>query len=124
MVQETNIDANGDRQIACLLSGADQARRGAAIADQLFAHVTETRALDDGYAVRLPGGDEWFERVAAFVAAERRCCPFFRFEIVSEPDGGPIWLRLRGLPGVKEFVATEMLRLAIDRAAGSSDRTA
>ena len=105
MDQETTSDTNGGRPIACLLSEADQARRGAEIADRLFAHAAETRELADGYAARLPGGDEWFDRVAAFVAAERRCCPFFRFEIVSEPDGGPIWLSLRGEPGVKEFVA-------------------
>ena len=110
MEQSTNNESTGGRQIACLLSEADQARRGAEIADDLFFHVAETRELADGYAVRLPGGDEWFERVAAFVAAERRCCPFFRFEIVSEPDDGPIWLSLRGEAGVKEFVATAMLR--------------
>ena len=42
---------------------------------------------------------------AAFVAAERRCCPFLTFEIAFEPHGGPVWLRLRGSPRIKQFVA-------------------
>ena len=109
MDQPTRTETAGGRPIGCLLSEAEQARRGAEIAGEIFGHAAETRELDDGYAVRLPGGDGWFERVAAFVAAERRCCPFFRFEIVAEPDGGPLWLSLRGEPGVKEFVATAML---------------
>jgi hypothetical protein len=102
--KNTSATAGTTRPIACLLSEAEQARRGAEVAEQIFGHVIERRELDDGYAFRLPGDGEWFDRVAAFVAAERRCCPFFRFEIVSEPDAGPIWLTLRGEPDVREDV--------------------
>ena len=102
----TTATVGDEPPIACLLSEAEQAQRGEEIAEQLFGQVAETRELDDGYAFRLPGDGEWFERVAAFVAAERRCCPFFRFEIVAEPEAGPLWLTLRGRPGVKAFVAS------------------
>jgi hypothetical protein len=33
------------------------------------------------------------------------CCPFFTFELTFEPDSGPIWLRVRGQEGVKEFIS-------------------
>lgn len=97
------------RPIACQLSEIDLARRGAQVADDVFRHIAETRELPDGYAVRLPGDDPWLERVVAFVAAERRCCTFFHFGIDIEPDGGPIWLTLRGDAGVKAFVAQAFL---------------
>lgn len=106
MDTKTTAPVGDERPIACLLSEAEQAQRGEEIAEQLFAQVAETRELDDGYAFRLPGDGEWFERVTAFVAAERRCCPFFRFEIVVEPEAGSLWLSLRGRPGVKAFVAS------------------
>jgi hypothetical protein len=36
---------------------------------------------------------------------ERRCCPFLRLELSFDPSNGPVWLRFRGGPGVKEFLA-------------------
>jgi len=97
------------RPIACQLSEIDLARRRAQVADELVRHVAETRELPDGFAVRLPGDDPWLERVVAFVAAKRRCCPFFHFGIDIEPDGGPIWLTMRGEAGVKDVVAQTVL---------------
>ncbi len=43
-----------------------------------------------------------------FITAERECCPFFRFELIVEPDDGPVWLRLRGSDEVKAFVFGEL----------------
>ncbi len=34
--------------------------------------------------------------VAAFVAFERRCCPFFRFALVLDPDDGPLTMTITG----------------------------
>jgi hypothetical protein len=39
-----------------------------------------------------------------FIAVERKCCPFFAFELVFEPQEGPMWLRLKGPEGVKSFI--------------------
>ena len=36
---------------------------------------------------------------------ERRCCPFLQLELSFDPSNGPVWLRFRGGPGVKEFLA-------------------
>jgi hypothetical protein len=32
------------------------------------------------------------------------CCPFFNIELRCESDDGPLWLRLTGQPGTKEFI--------------------
>ena len=41
--------------------------------------------------------------------AERKCCPFFRFDITVEPDEGPIWLEIGGSDRVKQFVADNIV---------------
>ena len=91
--------------IACTLSARDLAQRGRELADALFAAVVGVRELEDGFAFGFPSDGNRLAELAAFVEAERRCCAFFRFEIVVEPNRGPVWLRLRGGEGVKEFVA-------------------
>ncbi len=54
--------------------------------------------------LRIDGEGERTETVLSMVASERECCPFFRFEIVIEPAGGPIWLTLTGPSGKREFI--------------------
>jgi hypothetical protein len=44
----------------------------------------------------------WLE----FVSIESRCCPFLRFSIEVEAEGGPIELHLGGREGVKAFLVS------------------
>lgn len=91
--------------IACLLSERDQAIRGEEIAATLFTHVAAIDELPDGYAFRFENPEAHLDDVMAFIAAERRCCPFLTFEVAFLPQLGPLWLRLRGSPAIKTFVA-------------------
>ncbi len=93
-----------DLPIACSLPGEEQIARGEMIAEDLFAGADRVDELPDGYAFRFAVTDDRIDRLARFIAAERRCCPFFTFELVFEPAEGPVWLRLRGPEGVKEFI--------------------
>lgn len=102
-------ESAGDFPIACSLSDPELARRTAELETNLFAGVLETQELPDGYAFRFPAETGWLVSLATFIAEERRCCPFFVFELVCEPGEGPIWLRLRGREGVKEFIAQQFL---------------
>jgi hypothetical protein len=94
-----------DELIACLLSEREQAIRGDEIAETLFATVNAIAELGDGYGYRFDDGDQRLEEILAFIAAERRCCPFLTFEVAFAPHGGPLWLRLRGSQRIKAFVA-------------------
>lgn len=98
-----------DIPIACALSDPEKARRIAALEVEIFAAALESRELSDGYAFRFPSDGEWLTRLAAFIVDERQCCPFFTFELVVEPGEGPIWLRLRGRDGVKDFIRDQFL---------------
>jgi hypothetical protein len=94
-----------DDVIACLLSEREAAIRGEELAGGLFAAVEEVAELLDGYGYRFPSDDSQLEPLFEFIAAERRCCPFLTFELAFEPHGGPLWLRMRGSPQVKAFIA-------------------
>jgi hypothetical protein len=98
------VDAANELPIACTLSGAELAERGDEVGD-LFKAVEQVRELADGYAFRFSGSDASASSLLEFVLAERRCCPFFTFELVFEPNSGPIWVHLRGSSAIKEYVA-------------------
>ena len=67
----------------------------------------ETEELPDGYAFRLQTEQVSLGELAEYVTSERKCCPFFDFEIELKRESGPLWLRLRGEPGVKSFMRHE-----------------
>ena len=91
-------------ELACTLSGRELSERQDGALLELLAGAEETTELSDGYELRFPGSAEWAQRLAAFIEFERECCAFFTFELVFQPQHGPISLRLRGPDGVKDFI--------------------
>jgi hypothetical protein len=49
--------------------------------------------------------DQRKEAVGGLLNASRLACPFVRFELVFEPGGGEIMLRVRGPKGTRQFVS-------------------
>lgn len=75
---------------------------------RLFGALCEaTEELVDGYAFRFAA--EAFPLVTAFVAHERRCCPFFTFRIEVPPAETAITLRINGSPAAKALIKAERL---------------
>lgn len=100
--------------LACVLDAIPAAERPAHVKllARLFgAAVREQCDLPgtaDGYAYRFEA--ETFDDVARFITNERRCCPFLRFTVELSPDGGPLWVRLTGPAGTREFLDAELRR--------------
>lgn len=63
--------------------------------------IQSVEELPDGYGFGFEPGMDILLTLAEFVSRERLCCPFFHFEIITEPEGGPVWLRLKGSAPVK-----------------------
>ena len=103
MIEQT--PAVQETPIACNLTGEDLAERGNEVRN-LFDETEEVRELDDGYAFRFSGSDAMAPRLLEFTLEERRCCPFFTFDLVFTPNEGSIWVQLRGSAAVKEYVAS------------------
>jgi len=62
------------------------------------------RELSDGYEFEFPTDRETYQLLTEWVIEERLCCPFLDIDLHLSREGGPLWLRLTGRPGTKEFI--------------------
>lgn len=108
-----------DDEFACDLTALtpDEREHHIAASARLFGSMLEGRELADGFALRVPDGPDTLAALADFIEHDRRCCPFFRFTLVVEPHGGPIWLHITGAPGIKLPLAAELGGLLPDAVA-------
>jgi hypothetical protein len=92
--------------IACDLSALTARERTmrAELAARIRSLATQLVELEDGYALRLASEPEVARHALEWMLLESRCCPFLRMELVVEAERGPLWVRLRGAAGVKEFL--------------------
>jgi hypothetical protein len=87
--------------IACTLAEADMAARRAEMA-VIARDLVSAEPDATGAVLRFAPRAGTRERVAAFVAAESRCCPFLRMELRDEP--GALTLTVAGPPGSEPVV--------------------
>ena len=82
--------------------------RYVALSRKLRSAGEERRDLDNGYAFRLAPEKISLVEIADWITFERRCCPFFNLQLEAEPNDGPIWLRMTGAGGIKQFIRSEI----------------
>jgi hypothetical protein len=98
-----------DMPIACCLTSAELCELEATLLAQFRSAVIGTEELRDGYAFRVPGDGKWIAIIAKMIVAEGECCPFLTFELVAQPNMGPVIVRVTGPTGTKEFLKTVLL---------------
>jgi hypothetical protein len=91
--------------VACTLTPETMATRRAALLPGLWARAEARLDTSDGYRLKFDSTSDTLRAILTTVDAERRCCRFLEFQIIVEPDTGPIWLSLSGPPGTREFLA-------------------
>ena len=106
MVMARHPVARGNEQFACNMAALTKTERAThrELTQRLLGAVEERRELQSGYAFRLPA--KTLLTAAQWVSLERRCCPFFAFELVLAKDA--LWLRISGAKGIKEFLRAEL----------------
>jgi hypothetical protein len=65
------------------------------------------RELKNGYEFEFPGDTATYQLLTEWAIQEHLCCPFFDISLRLEPEGGPLWLRLSGRQGTKEFIKVD-----------------
>ena len=95
-----------DIPVACRLSDAEFRKREATLLAQFKSALVASEELADGYAFRIPGDEKSFAVLANLIMAERECCPFLTFEVVAQPNMGPVIVRVTGPGSAKEFLKT------------------
>jgi hypothetical protein len=94
--------------LSCNLAALDetQRKRRALLDEWLQVGTVDIAELSDGYAFHLDPVSLAARHVEEFVALERLCCPFLRFESQRyREESGPV-LEIRGPAGVKEFLVS------------------
>jgi len=76
----------------------------------LLKLTKSTRELPNGYEFELPADNKTYQLLTEWAFNERLCCPFFDIGLRFDREGGPLWLRLTGRPGTKEFIKEEFDR--------------
>jgi hypothetical protein len=74
---------------------------------RMLPAIRESREISDGYTFELDAHRVAVKDLATWVDFERRCCPFFDFQIDWRRENGPLMLQLTGRTGVKEFIRSE-----------------
>jgi len=96
--------------IACDMSvlSQDQRERHLTTSRELFSNLQAIQEVANGYEFRLADDPNTLLKAAEFISLEKLCCPFLNFAIEVNAEGGPVWLRLTGREGVKEFIREEI----------------
>jgi hypothetical protein len=85
----------------------DQRARHHQLIVRVTSAVTEVQELKDGYSLRVNTAQAPLVDVAEWVDLERRCCPFFDFQMDVHGEDGSLWLSLKGRDGVKDFIRAD-----------------
>ena len=99
--------AHAEGAFACNMKALTKGERAThqKVSRALFEAIEERQELANGFAFRLPPAT--LTKTAQWVSLERKCCPFFNFELDLEKDDGPLWLRVTGSEGIKPFILAE-----------------
>lgn len=90
--------------IACALDPAELAWRRDTLLPGVVARAESSEPIPTGARWRFRPSSELLLALATMIDAERRCCPFLRFEVVAEAANGPVWLEVTGPEGTREFL--------------------
>jgi hypothetical protein len=103
------VRGHADRPFACDLKALSTEERThhKELSRQLASARMERRQVSDGYSFRIDSAKIPITRVAEWVELERKCCPFFRFQIELDGESRALWLTLRGREGIKKFIEIE-----------------
>jgi hypothetical protein len=95
--------------LACNLNAIPAAERPRYrdLTSRLRGAIVSRSELPDGYAFQLNGTLLSLEEVAAWIALERKCCPFLAFQLSTSGSQSGWSLSLTGPTGVKALLQTE-----------------
>lgn len=112
------MNKNEDQPFFCDLTAipADVREKHLAAIPAIFQAAQDVQELPNGLAFRFQNEHGRFRSLANFIEYEQLCCPFEGLAVEIEPNGGPIWLRLTGGEGYKEFLTAGLrdMRSAVD----------
>jgi len=75
---------------------------------ELRSAAVARRDVPDGYSFQMDPRRISIAQVAEWVVLERKCCPFFDYQIDLHSEDDTLWFTLKGRQGVKAFIEMEV----------------
>ena len=76
------------------------------LVSSLYTYVAEIQEFEDGYAFKFRQSEQLVRRIADYIVFEGLHTPQLAFVLVSEQDGGALWLQVRGPESEKKLIRT------------------
>lgn len=107
---KATASANGDQPIACDLTVFDSGERSEhiALAKELLGQAKGIIEHTNGFTFVFDQSPLVEEQIANWVSKEKRCCPFFFFELTTANTPPALNLRISGPDGAKNILRTEL----------------
>ena len=77
---------------------------------QLRSAAVARRELPDGYSFQMDPRKVSLAQIAEWAVLERKCCPFFDYQLDLHSEENTLWFTLKGREGVKRFIEMEVPR--------------
>jgi hypothetical protein len=75
---------------------------------QLRSAAVTRRELPDGYSFQMDPKKVSIAQVAEWAVLERKCCPFFDYQLNLHSEENTLSFTLKGREGVKKFIEMEV----------------
>jgi len=72
----------------------------------LFKYMAEIQEIEGGYAFKFRRSELLVRRIADYIVFEGQHSPQLTLALVAEPNGGALWLQVRGPESEKEHIRT------------------
>lgn len=89
--------------IACILTESKLAERKNELQKEVFSKVKKTKEIEDGFTFSFPYDEKFLLNMMEYIITEKRCCPFFNFEIKLHQTND-IQLRITGPLDAKKML--------------------
>lgn len=107
--------ADGDQPIACDLTVFDSGERSEhiALAKELLAQARRIIEHTNGFTFVFDKSPVIDEQIANWVSKEKKCCPFFSFEVTTVTTPPSLNLRIDGPEGTKNILKAELQNIRL-----------
>lgn len=90
--------------LACSLTPEDVRNRRDALLPGLIHRADKVTDLDNGLRLEFKSKPGLLADIARIMEQERECCTFLRFDLIAEPEDGPVTFDVTGPPGTRDVL--------------------
>ena len=90
--------------LVCKLNGPELIERKQALQKEVFAQMISYEELEKGFIFRFAFEENFLIKLTDYMLAEKKCCPFFQYELKIKAHTAGIELAVSGEGEAKEMV--------------------